>query len=115
MRFRVREASKEASDGVSRASYSTRLATECIYVGAGAGLGVGPTTLTLTRSRPLILTLTRALQEYQEESSTNLKQQLFVLRARATKREQQIATLRKQADMADPSPSPSPHPIPNLN
>ena len=50
----------------------------------------------------------RALQEYQEESSTNLKQQVFVLRARATKRDQQIATLRKQADMANPNPNTGP-------
>ena len=57
----------------------------------------------------------RALQEYQEESSTNLKQQLFVSRARATKQTQQLATLRKQATTPNPNPDPNPYPDPNPN
>ena len=41
----------------------------------------------------------RALQEYQEDSSQMLRQQVGVLRARAAKRDQQMQAMRKQASM----------------
>ena len=56
--------------------------------GFGLGLGLAPhrkpliqrVTEATPTPNPLLLPLTRALQEYQEESSTNLKNQLSVLR-----------------------------------
>ena len=57
-------------------------------IGFGLGLGLAPyrkpliqrVTEATPTPNPLPLPLTRALQEYQEESSTNLKNQLSVLR-----------------------------------